>query len=124
MPLRLSVGVSKKVGLPEYSSAGAHCDLELELDSGLLADLAAFHERVRDAYVACHQAVNDELARLRGQPMPPDIAHAAPTNGVGHRDGPGARADGPGSKPNGPPARGGGGRDRPPKPATAGQVKA
>jgi hypothetical protein len=39
MPLRLNVGVSKKVGLPEYSSAGAHCELELEVESGLLDDL-------------------------------------------------------------------------------------
>ena len=87
MPLRLNVGVSKKVGLPEYSSAGAHCALEVELDAGLLEDLESFHERVRDAYVACHQAVNDELARLRDQAMPPVAAPAAPGDGRGHRNG-------------------------------------
>jgi hypothetical protein len=117
MPLKLNVGVSKKVGLPEYSSAGAMCNLEFELESGLLADLAGFHEKVRDAYVACHQAVNDELARLQGHANPPTAAPMAASNGLHRRNGTGPDADGAH-------VRTGGGRDRPPKPATPGQVKA
>ena len=35
MPLKLNVGVSRKVGLPDYCSAGASCNVEVELDSGL-----------------------------------------------------------------------------------------
>jgi hypothetical protein len=67
MPMKLNVGVSRKVGLPDYGSVGASCNLELELDSGLLErDLEAFHTRIRGAYVAAHQAVHDELARLQG----------------------------------------------------------
>ena len=66
MPLKLNVGVSRKVGLPDYGSVGASCNLELELDSGQLErDLDGFQARVRDAYVAAHQAVHDELARLQ-----------------------------------------------------------
>ena len=66
MALKLNVGVSRKVGLPDYGSVGASCNLELELDAGLLErDLDAFHARVRDVYVAAHQAVHDELARLQ-----------------------------------------------------------
>ena len=75
MPLRLNVGVSRKVGLPDYGSVGASCHLELEVDAGLLErDLDAFHARVRDAYVAAHQAVHDELARLHAgaQAGPPE----------------------------------------------------
>jgi len=66
MPMKLNVGVSRKVGLPDYGSVGASCNLEMELDAGLLEkDLDGFHARVRGAYVAAHQAVHDELARLQ-----------------------------------------------------------
>jgi hypothetical protein len=118
MPLKLNVGVSRKVGQPDYGSVGASINLELEVESRLLeTDLDGFHARVRDAYVAAHQAVNDELARLRG----PATRHPAPAavNGDGgvHQDGRRA-ADG------GPPHRPAGDRDRPRKPATASQVRA
>ena len=45
MPLRLNVGVSKKLGLPGYSSIGASCNLEVELENGLLLDPAGFRDR-------------------------------------------------------------------------------
>jgi hypothetical protein len=64
--LRLNVGVSRKVGLPDYGSVGASCNIELELESGLLdGDLKAFNARVRRAYIAAHRAVFDELERLQ-----------------------------------------------------------
>jgi len=64
MPLKVNVGLSKKIGLPHYGSLGASCYVEVELDSTLLfADHEAFQERVKRAYVACHQAVSDEFLR-------------------------------------------------------------
>ena len=72
MPLKLNVGVSRKVGLPDYGSVGASCSMELEVDSSLIdRDLDGFHARVRDVYVAAHQAVHDELARLQAPDDPP-----------------------------------------------------
>jgi hypothetical protein len=66
MPLKLNVGVSRKVGLPDYGSVGASCNIEMELDAGLLErDLDGFHDRIRGIYVAAHQAVHDELSRLQ-----------------------------------------------------------
>jgi hypothetical protein len=109
VPLKLNVGVSRKVGLPDYGSAGATCGVEVELDPDLLrGDLDGFHERVRSAYVACHQAVNDELARLNVAPGPAAEMRPAPVAL--------ARCNGP------PPVANGRVRTR--KPATANQVRA
>ena len=66
MPMKLSIGLSKKIGLPDYGSLGATCNLELELDQALIVDdLDGFHDRVRRTFVACRQAVEDELAHHR-----------------------------------------------------------
>jgi hypothetical protein len=64
MPLKLNVGLSKKVGLPDYGSLGASCNVEVELDAHLLVrDPSAFQKQVRQAFEACSQAVQEELAR-------------------------------------------------------------
>jgi len=64
MPLKLSVSLSKKVGLPDYGSLGASCAMEFEVDVGLLQrDSEELRRRVQDAYTACEQAVQDELAK-------------------------------------------------------------
>ena len=91
MPLKLNVGVSRKVGQPDYGSVGVSCNLELELDSTLIErDLDGFHARVRDAFIAARQAVQDELARVQapvaapeGLPPPRRPANGQP-DGNGH----------------------------------------
>jgi hypothetical protein len=62
--LKLHAGVSKKVGLPNFSSASASCTIEAELDSSLLQDHEGFQVVVRRAYQSCEQAVQDQIARL------------------------------------------------------------
>ena len=64
MPLKLNVGLAQKVGQPDYGSLGASCHVEVELDGSLLQqDLDGFHRHVRNAFIACRQAVADELDR-------------------------------------------------------------
>jgi hypothetical protein len=74
--LKLHAGVSKKVGLPGFSSASASCTIEAELDSTLLNDTKGFQMVVRRAYQSCEQAVQDEIARLQG--------HDANNDGTDH----------------------------------------
>jgi hypothetical protein len=70
--LKLHTGVSKKVGLPGFSSASASCTIEAELDSSLLQDHDGFQTVVRRAYQSCEKAVEDQIARLllQGNPAP------------------------------------------------------
>ncbi len=88
MPLRLNVGLAKKVGQPDFGSLGATCNVEVELESSLLQqDLGTFHRHVRNAYVACAQAVNDELARHTGggNGEAPKAQPAQQPSGNGHQ---------------------------------------
>ena len=64
MPLKLTAGVSKKLGLPGYSSVGAICHVELELDGRLIQEAPeAFRAQVRQVYAQCAESVDEELAR-------------------------------------------------------------
>lgn len=95
MAVKLSVGLQKKVGLPDFGSLGASCHVEFEIDRGLLEnDLDAFHQKVSEAFVACRQAVHDQLAsanRTDGEvsgpapePKPGRNGHPAPSMTNGH----------------------------------------
>jgi hypothetical protein len=97
MPMILNVGLSKKIGQPNYGSLGASCNVQVELPANLIAgDLESCHRQARKAYVACSQAVNDELAWHQGQSngrstkayrpvvSVPATSAAGPQNGNGH----------------------------------------
>ena len=84
--LKLHAGVSKKVGLPGFSSASASCTIEAELDSSLLQDHEGFQVVVQRAYQSCEKAVQDQIARLTSDDhsdasQPPEIVEVrtAPT---------------------------------------------
>jgi len=66
MAAKLSVGLQKKLGLPGYSSIGASCHVEFEVETSLMeSNLEGFHKKVHSAYSACQQAVNEQLARYQ-----------------------------------------------------------
>ena len=122
MPMKLNVGVSRKLGLPNYGSVGASCNLELELDATLLErDLDAFHSQIRGAYLAAHQAVHEELARLQavGTQAPTKPPTRDAVNGSGAANGH-ARGNGEAV----PAGRTAAEAPRSGKPATASQVNA
>ena len=85
MPMTINVGISKKIGLPDFGSVGASCNVQFEADQSLLADdLTAFHQRVKCVFAACRQAVKDELARQQNT----ELAATVPSNGQAHAESP------------------------------------
>ena len=72
MPLKLCVGLTRKVGLPAYGSLGASCQLEVELDPHLaFSDVPTLQQRIRYLHGICRQAVEEELA-LRQESLATD----------------------------------------------------
>ena len=125
--LKLHAGVSKKVGLPGFSSASASCTIEAELDSSLLQDHEGFQIVVQRAYASCEQAVQDQIARLTSDGetcvQPQEIVEVRTSPAIS-----GARITTNGAATNGAEQRAtnrAAFRDAPsPRPATASQVKA
>ncbi len=118
--LKLHAGVSKKVGLPGFSSASASCTIEAELDSTLLNDTEGFQIVVQRAYQSCEQAVQNQIARLTCDPQSePGQPHSQPQEVIEVRTSPaisGASVNRlPGAQFTNQPS---------PRPATASQVKA
>lgn len=74
MGLKLTVGICRKVGRPDYGSAGAECHLELEVAASPLADPAGFRAEVQAAYDLVTQLVTDQLTEqaLSAADVPPE----------------------------------------------------
>lgn len=84
MPLKASIGLSKKVGLPDYGSLGASCNLEVELDASIVQDPDSFQEKIRRLYALASQAVVDQLAHANGNANGNGKSNGQSSNGNGH----------------------------------------
>lgn len=61
MPLKLNLGLSRKVGEPNYGSRGASVNLEVEVDSTLIGEPAKFQERIRQLFGLVRTSLAEEL---------------------------------------------------------------
>jgi len=99
MPVKLNIGLSRKVGEANYGSRGASVNLEVELDSGIVSDQQRFQERVRALYAQARQSINAELD-LPGEtpatepPVSQRNGHAPARNGNGSGSGSQSRQEG------------------------------
>ena len=81
--LQLNVGFNKKIGEANYGSRGASVALELELESGLIAEPDKLKQRIQQLFAMAKAAVDEEL---NGNAASNGNGHA--NNGNGHcRDG-------------------------------------
>ena len=80
MTIKINVGVNKKIGLPEYGSAGSHCNIEIEADNSILDNADQFLQRVQDAYAVARQSVEEELSHHR-----PDSTRPSRQEPPGHQ---------------------------------------
>ena len=106
MPLKVNVGLSRKVGEANYGSRGGSINVEMELDTGLVNDPPRLQERIRQLFGLVRASLAEELNG--------NGSHAASKCPV-----PAAPHDQRGSNGNGPPRQA-----NPPRPATQSQVKA
>lgn len=84
MPVKVSTGLAKKVGQPDFGSLCASCNVEFEIDPSLLTgDLQAFHQRVRSVYAACEQSVQEQLDRSQSHATQRN-GSATPLNNAAH----------------------------------------
>ena len=85
MPVKLNIGLSRKVGEPNYGSRGASIHLEVEMENGVLNDPALMRGRVQDLYALARQSVDDELQRPADEALvdlaPAEQQAQRPTNG-------------------------------------------
>ncbi len=130
MPLKLNIGLSRKVGEPNYGSRGASINVEMEVESALIADPARFQERIRTLFRQVRDSLAEELngggslpGPENGKDAPPSVANGHGANGTNgyHKNGNGNGHHGPGT---GHGKGNGNGNGHTPRPATPSQISA
>lgn len=78
MPLKLNVGLARKVGDSNYGSRGASVNVEMELESALVGAPDQLRERIRQLFNVVRSSLTDEL---NGTANGSTGAHPAAGNG-------------------------------------------
>jgi hypothetical protein len=84
MPPTLSVGLSKKIRLSNFSLMGANCGVQFEFPDGPEHDYLL--RRARVAFAACERAVSEGLDRHRQPTGLQDLADAPGGGMTGHEE--------------------------------------
>jgi hypothetical protein len=108
VPLKRNCGLSQKVGDANYGSHGASVNIEVELDSGLIAEPVKLQERIRQVFCQLRASLAQELNGRNGHPANSTKSSESPS-GTGQI---GSTSIGNGSQ------------QKPSRPATQSQVKA
>src|SRR4051794_40846628 len=61
MPLKLNIGLSRKVGEANYGSRGASVNVELELESALIGEPVKLQDRIRQLFSVVRTSLAEEL---------------------------------------------------------------
>jgi hypothetical protein len=61
MPLKVNVGLTRKVGESNYGSRGASVNVEMEMDSGLVAEPDQLKERIRQFFGLVRASLAEEM---------------------------------------------------------------
>ena len=63
MPLKISIGLARKVGVANYGSRGATVGLEMEADASLAQRPEEFYRQIEQLFRLARESVDRELAR-------------------------------------------------------------
>lgn len=64
MAFKINVGLSRKIGQPNFGSLGASCHIDLEIDPQAIGHgPEAIQSQILGAFAICKQAVDTELAK-------------------------------------------------------------
>jgi hypothetical protein len=91
MPLKLNVGLSKKVGEPNYGSRGASVNVEMELDGALVAEPGKLQDRIRQLFgvvrASLAEGLNGNNGHASPEGAPPPAKNGTPSNGYTNGNG-------------------------------------
>lgn len=107
MPMKVNIGLSKKLGESNYGSRGASVNLELELDGSLVQEHAKLQEKIRQLFGLVRTSLAEELNGGAGHAQNGNGTNQQPSNGSGQQ-----------------PTNGNSQSSSKPRPATQSQVKA